>query len=215
MRHLLAAAILPICAGMHGVSMAHTRPLAVLPRAVVAAKAAAPAKAASPASGIAKQLTESEEASGLAEPEGWVWLDGSGIAVPSFDGVLDQIRLAHAARSDLEVHVGCDSAVQRGDSIVFATVVCLISKTNGGGRYFYARTVEKRRRFPVLQTRLLREVELSLSTAELLTANDIDVATVHCDSNTDPTCRSTEHTRMLVGYIQVRSSRTWHLRRVT
>ena len=92
---------------------------------------------------------------------------------------------------------------QRGDSIVFATVVCLISESHGGGRYFYARLVEKKRRFPVLQTRLLREVELSLSTAELLSANDIDVATVHCDSNTDPTCRSTEHTRMLVGYIQV------------
>lgn len=53
--------------------------------------------------------------------------------------------------------------------------------------------------YPVLQTRLLREVELSLSTAEVLTANDIVVTTVHCDSNTDPRCKSTEHTSMLKG----------------
>ena len=58
------------------------------------------------------------------------------------------------------------------------------------------------RYFPVLQTRLLREVELSLQTAELLRENDVDVDTVHCDSNTDPTCKSTEHTNMLTGYIQ-------------
>ena len=32
---------------------------------------------------------------------------------------------------------------------------------------------------PMLQTRLLREVEMSLNTAELLVANDIDVASVH------------------------------------
>ena len=54
----------------------------------------------------------------------------------------------------------------------------------------------------MLATRLLREVELSINTAELLTANDIDVETVHCDSNVDPKCKSTEHTKMLTGYIQ-------------
>ena len=34
------------------------------------------------------------------------------------------------------------------------------------------------------------------------TANDIEVNTVHCDSNTDPKAKSSEHTRMLIGYIQ-------------
>jgi predicted RNase H-related nuclease YkuK (DUF458 family) len=158
----------------------------------------------------------------------------------------------------------CCLAAQNGGRVVFATVVCVISRGNAG-RYFYARLVEPKRYYPVLQTRLLREVEvrsrgphsrppsffsvlhhepcvtsrsfsayrraqpscfaqpraqpsrratrscasasavfcqLSLSTAELLTANDIDVQTVHCDSNTDPKCKSTEHTNMLTGYIQ-------------
>lgn len=90
---------------------------------------------------------------------------------------------------------------QRGNRVVFATVVCVISKGRAG-RYFFARSIERKRLYPVLQTRLLREVELSLATAELLTANDIDVKMVHCDSNTDPRCKSTEHTRMLTGYIQ-------------
>ncbi len=45
-------------------------------------------------------------------------------------------------------------------------------------------------------------MELSLQTAETLSAHDLEVAQVHCDSNTDPTCKSTEHTNMLAGYIQ-------------
>ena len=89
---------------------------------------------------------------------------------------------------------------QNGHHVVFATVVCVISPGKAG-RYFYARLVEPHRLFPVLQTRLLREVELSLATAEVLTANNVVVTTVHCDSHTDPKCKSTEHTRMLVGYV--------------
>ena len=95
----------------------------------------------------------------------------------------------------------CATRPQGGHQVIFATVVCVISRGHAG-RYFYARLSEPKRQYPVLQTRLLREVELSLSTAELLTAHDIEVATVHCDSNTDPRCKSTEHTRMLIGYIQ-------------
>ena len=56
--------------------------------------------------------------------------------------------------------------------------------------------------YPALQTRLLREVTLSLTTAEALTESDVLVTQVHCDSNTDPKAKSSEHTRMLIGYIQ-------------
>lgn len=119
----------------------------------------------------------------------------------SFDDILAVITRDVVDR-DSEVHVGCDSAVQHGGRVVFATVICIIAPGGGlGGRYWFTRSVEPRRLYPVLQTRLLREVELSLQTAEALTDNGIDVQTVHCDSNVDPKCQSTQHTSMLVGYI--------------
>ena len=152
---------------------------------------------AAQASDLAQNLASGEDAEKLSEPESWRWIDGSGKPMGTFSRVLEEI---HRDSRD-EVHVGCDSAVQSGGRVVFATVICVISR-GGGGRYFYARKIEPHRFYPALQTRLLREVEFSLETAELLTSNDIDVETVHCDSNVDPSCKSTEHTRMLTGYIQ-------------
>ena len=114
--------------------------------------------------------------------------------------VLSHTHLAEQTRNNVEVHVACDSAVQ-GRFVVFATVVCVIAKGQAG-RYFYSRLIEEKRQYPVLQTRLLREVQLSLDTAEALKLEDVTVAQVHCDSNTDPAAKSTEHTRMLTGYIQ-------------
>lgn len=95
----------------------------------------------------------------------------------------------------------------QGQYVVFATVVCVIG--GAGRRYFYSRQIEEKRSYPVLQTRLLREVQLSLDTAEALTESDVPVTQVHCDSNTDPGCKSTEHTRMLVGYIQSMGCASW------
>ena len=191
----LALLLLPLCSG------AYLRPTARPTRAppVVAKATAVPAE--SPAEDIARSLVTDDASASLSEPEYWRWIEGCGRPAESFDAVIDAIRESIATRDDVEVHVGCDSAVQGGDRVVFATVVCVISRGHAG-RYFYSRLVEKKLHYPVLQTRLLREVELSLATAELLTANDVDVRTVHCDSNTDPRCKSTEHTRMLIGYIQ-------------
>ena len=132
-------------------------------------------------------------------PCSWRWNEGSG-RKNSWEGLLDGVSHAEKTREEVEVHVATDSAVQ-GKCVVFATVVCVIAKGKAG-RYYYSRQVEHRHQYPVLQTRLLREVELSLNTAEALTENDVAVQMVHCDSNTDPGCKSTEHTRMLVGYIQ-------------
>lgn len=175
-------------------------------RSVTARRGPAAAAASTqqkPAQSLAASLAaEAAAVENLAEPESWRWLDGSGRPVADFSGVLDEVRATYGIRDAVEVHVGCDSAVQQGGRVVFATVICIISGSGGGGRYFYSRTIEPARNYPALQTRLLREVECSLNTAEVLKQNGIDVDTVHCDSNTDPTCKSTEHTKMLVGYIQ-------------
>ena len=132
-------------------------------------------------------------------PVTWRWISGDG-RTKSWMDVLSHTHLAEQTRNNVEVHVACDSAVQ-GRFVVFATVVCVIAKGQAG-RYFYSRLIEEKRQYPVLQTRLLREVQLSLDTAEALKLEDVTVAQVHCDSNTDPAAKSTEHTRMLTGYIQ-------------
>lgn len=132
-------------------------------------------------------------------PVAWRWISGDGRRNSWMD-VLSHTHLAEQTRNNVEVHVACDSAVQ-GRFVVFATVVCVIAKGQAG-RYFYSRLIEEKRQYPVLQTRLLREVQLSLDTAEALKLEDVAVAQVHCDSNTDPKAKSTEHTRMLTGYIQ-------------
>jgi predicted RNase H-related nuclease YkuK (DUF458 family) len=149
---------------------------------------------------LAKDLAETGASSTLPEPYSWSWKSGGG-KPRSFDEILAEIDVEVHER-DVEVHVGCDSAVQNGGRVVFATVICLIASGGGhGGRYWYSRSIEPSRHYPVLQTRLLREVELSLQTAEALSDVAIDVQQVHCDSNIDPKCQSTQHTSMLTGYI--------------
>ena len=148
------------------------------------------------------QLTLSSERQQQQHQDGpvaWRWISGDGRRNSWMD-VLSHTHLAEQTRNNVEVHVACDSAVQ-GRFVVFATVVCVIAKGQAG-RYFYSRLIEEKRQYPVLQTRLLREVQLSLDTAEALKLEDVAVAQVHCDSNTDPGAKSTEHTRMLTGYIQ-------------
>ena len=156
--------------------------------------------AASSTAALAKDLAETVASSNLPEPYSWSWKSGGG-KPRSFDEILAEITRECVTR-DVECHVGCDSAVQNGGRVVFATVICVIASGGGqGGRYWYSRSIEPRRHYPVLQTRLLREVELSLQTAEALSDVAIDVQQVHCDSNVDPKCQSTQHTPMLTGYI--------------
>jgi len=175
-------------------------PQRMVPRTSIIASATA--TTGDPATDFARGLTSNTAVTGISEPEGWRWISGCGRPVPQFASVLEEIRRTQLSRDNVEVHVGCDSAINSGQRVCFATVICIISRSGGGGRYFYARSVEPERHYPVLQTRLLREVELSLSVAELLMAHDVEVTTVHCDSNTDPRYKSTEHTNMLTGYIQ-------------
>ena len=173
------------------------------PRALLASKKRAiPLMAASSpsAAALAKDLAL-DASSTLPPPYSWSWKSGAGKVAP-FEEVLAEISRESLER-DVEVHVGCDSAVQHGGRVVFATVICVIASGGGhGGRYWYSRSIEPSRHYPVLQTRLLREVELSLQTAEACTEVAINVQQVHCDSNPDPKCQSTQHTSMLTGYIQ-------------
>lgn len=41
-----------------------------------------------------------------------------------------------------QVHVGCDSCIQPGGTIIFATVVCAI-RAGHAGRYYYCRLTEQ------------------------------------------------------------------------
>ena len=152
---------------------------------------------ANPADALATTLASDAAAEALSEPESWRWLDGSGHPVPSFQGVLEEISKTSATRENVEIHVGCDSAVQHGSRVCFATI-CIASPR---GWPDDSRIVEPQRNYPVLQTRLLREVECSLNTAEALTAHGVAVETVHRDSNTDPAQVDRAHADA-VGYIQ-------------
>lgn len=173
-----------------------------IPRASVTHSRAIPlmAESSSTAAALAKDLANGASSS-LPEPYSWPWRSGGGKRMGSFDDILAEIT-HEVLNRDVEVHVGCDSAVQNGGRVVFATVICVIASGGGhGGRYWYTRSIEPSRHYPVLQTRLLREVELSLQTAESLSDVGIAVSQVHCDSNVDPKCQSTQHTSMLTGYI--------------
>jgi predicted RNase H-related nuclease YkuK (DUF458 family) len=156
--------------------------------------------------------------------DGWRWRDGTGRAL-TFEKLVSETKEAHDIRQNVQVrmaslvraaarcylrcathfpsaaqvHIGCDSAVSR-ERVTFAVVVCVVS-VGHAGRYFYARLEQSLHTVPVLQTRLLREVELALSTAQELTEHGVDIVRVHVDSNTEPGCSSTEHTKMLTGYV--------------
>ncbi len=176
----------------------HQRAPAAAPANVAAAPATALANvAAAPATALAT-------ATPTNTPSQWRWLDGRGRQLP-FEDIVEQIhsRLDAPAEAHqaVEVHVGADSALHGDDRVVFAIAVCLYSVGNAG-RYYYTRFEQQRSHFPVLQTRLLREVELALDAAQKLTSEGIDIESVHCDSNTVPGCKSTEHTAMLSGYIK-------------
>ena len=105
-----------------------------------------------PASEFARGLTANSANTGISEAEGWRWISGCGRPVPQFASVLEEIRRTQATRDNVEVHVGCDSAINSGQRVCFATVICIISRSGGGGRYFYARVEEPVRHYPVLQT---------------------------------------------------------------
>ena len=69
-------------------------------------------KRKSVADNVAHNLATDDTAASLSAPETWRWLGGNGNVVPSFATVVSTIKEIEHERSDIEVHVGCDSAVQ-------------------------------------------------------------------------------------------------------
>jgi len=128
----------------------------------------------------------------------WRWRDGTGRPL-TWEELVFETKREEVTREEVQVHIGCDSAVSN-QRVTFAIAVCVVS-VGHAGRYFYARIEQSLNSVPVLQTRLLREVELALSAAQELTNHGVNIRDVHVDSNTDPTCASTAHTKLLTGYV--------------
>lgn len=98
-----------------------------------------------------------------------------------------------------KVYVGTDSQLHE-KATEFVTVVCVL-KPGKGGRAFYKRV--KLPKGMALQTKLFKEVELSIEVAQELdklpelNGNIV----VHVDSNNKVECASTNYTQALVGWV--------------
>ena len=100
-----------------------------------------------------------------------------------------------------DIHVGTDSHIKEG-KWQFAVAVCLHGK-NMGSRYFYHRFKIKKDKLQTLGTRLQKEVESSISIANMIL--DIGVSRspiIHADTSSDPAQKSFQHTMMLTNWIQ-------------
>ena len=86
------ALVLPLCSGMRTPLVAPRVNGAVRTSPIVAAVA----QQESPANTLATQLVM-DSSPGVAEPENWRWIDGSGVPVASFDDILDAIRSSQAS----------------------------------------------------------------------------------------------------------------------
>ena len=108
------------------------------------------------------------------------WCD-AGSNVVMIKTVLDRVN----NRKDLvEIHVGCDSHFV-GNVCKFAIVVAMYEKGRGG-TYFFARAKRDRSLFSNMKIRLLKEAELAIRLAELLSSldkTDRNEISVHLDIN--------------------------------
>lgn len=124
-----------------------------------------------------------------------IWKTLSGQVVENY---IDEIVKA-TANGQRVIHIGCDSQ-QHERFTEFVTVIVLL-KPNKGGRVFYTR--EKVDRIKNLRERLLREVELSVTTAlkiNEVVSDDIEM-NVHVDVNPNLEFKSSQYIKELVGYV--------------
>ena len=108
------------------------------------------------------------------------WCDANS-EVLNIEAVLNRVN----NRKDLvEIHVGCDSHFV-GNICKFAIVVAMYERGKGG-TYFFARAKRARSLFTNMKIRLLKEVELAIMLAELLSSldtTDRNKISVHLDIN--------------------------------
>tara|TARA_B100001094_G_C17935523_1_gene672896 strand:- start:147 stop:632 length:486 start_codon:yes stop_codon:yes gene_type:complete len=117
------------------------------------------------------------------------WCDASS-SVVSLNHVLDAVN---ASKDTCEIHVGCDSHFVK-DKCVFAVVVAMY-EYGKGGTYFFARAKIPRRLFMNMKLRLLKEVEIAISLADVLssfTFLDRKKMRVHLDINPDNRFKSSQ-----------------------
>lgn len=115
------------------------------------------------------------------------WCDADS-SVTSLQHVLDSVK---ANKDNCEIHVGCDSHFVK-DKCVFAIVVAMY-EYGKGGTYFFARLKVSRRLFMNMKLRLLKEVELALTLADLLSVFlERKNLNVHLDINPDTRFKSSQ-----------------------
>jgi uncharacterized protein len=116
-----------------------------------------------------------------------VWCDASSNVV-----CLDEIfRRVKKKKKTSEVHVGCDSHFIK-DKCIFAVVLAIYEPGNGG-TYFFARSKVDRKLFLNMKLRLLKETELSLHLADLISSFlNRECMFVHLDINPDKKYKSSQ-----------------------
>ena len=115
------------------------------------------------------------------------WCDADS-SVVTLERVLDSVK---ASKDSCEIHVGCDSHFVK-DKCVFAIVVAMY-EYGKGGTYFFARLKVSRRLFMNMKLRLLKEVELALTLADLLSVFlKRENLNVHLDINPDKRFKSSQ-----------------------
>lgn len=113
------------------------------------------------------------------------WCDASSNVV-CLDTVTSRIK---NKSPQSEIHVGCDSHFIK-DKCIFAIVVAIYNPGKGG-TYFFARSKVERTLFLNMKLRLLKEAELSLQLANLIsTFLNRDNMFVHLDINPDERFKS-------------------------
>lgn len=101
--------------------------------------------------------------------------------------------------NDIKIYVGTDSQ-NIGDHTVYATVIVLHYGNNGGHVLYNKQSIPRVRD---TFSRLWNEVELSLSTAEMMVAGGLPKADyIDLDLNPDPMYRSNSVLRSALGYVE-------------
>lgn len=101
--------------------------------------------------------------------------------------------------NDIRIYVGTDSQ-NIGDHTVYATVIVLHYGNNGGHVLYNKQSIPRVRD---TFSRLWNEVELSLSTAEMMVAGGLPKADyIDLDLNPDPMYRSNSVLRSALGYVE-------------
>tara|TARA_Y100001938_G_scaffold69943_1_gene97026 strand:+ start:410 stop:871 length:462 start_codon:yes stop_codon:yes gene_type:complete len=127
-----------------------------------------------------------------------MWFSGSGVET-ELELIMQHI-LHHNGKNG-RVFIGCDSQISK-DSCVFSTVICLHGADDQkGGFYFFKREKEKKKSYPTIVSRLIKEVELSIQMGFKITkkmpATNIEI---HIDANSRKEQPTTRFADMLMGY---------------